>query len=154
MTKATHSVRMCSRARSHLGVCVRARVHTHTHTHTQTHTHTHTLQCTAVETQNSFGDEQLNVDLISNDIIFRRLKETQFVATASSEETPEETPLGGKGYAVWGMYTYLCTHMHTCIHACMHSYMHTYMHTYTCTHTYIHTYIHIHIYTYIQIGGV
>lgn len=59
-----------------------------------------TSQCKAVNTHNSFGDEQLNLDILSNDLIFQHLKHTKLVATASSEETPQETPLGGKGFAV------------------------------------------------------
>ena len=60
----------------------------------------HTSQCKALDTQNSFGDEQLNVDVLSNHIIFKYLKDTGLVSTASSEETPEETPLGGHGFSV------------------------------------------------------
>lgn len=60
----------------------------------------HTSQCKSLDTQNSFGDEQLNVDVLSNHIIFKYLKDTGLVSTASSEETPEETLLGGHGFSV------------------------------------------------------
>jgi sedoheptulose-bisphosphatase len=59
-----------------------------------------TSQCEAVNSQNSFGDEQLNVDILSNDLIFKHLARTKLVATASSEETPQETRLGGEGFSV------------------------------------------------------
>lgn len=59
-----------------------------------------TSQCEGVKSQNAFGDEQLNVDILSNTLIFRHLTSTNMVATASSEETPQETPLGGNGFSV------------------------------------------------------
>lgn len=47
---------------------------------------------------NSFGDNQLKIDLIANDIMFQKLQ--GYVAVASSEETPEQLPMGGKRYSV------------------------------------------------------
>ena len=46
------------------------------------------------------GDEQLAIDILANNVIFQNLKASGSVATASSEETPVEDPMGGKGYAV------------------------------------------------------
>ena len=40
-------------------------------------------------TTNTFGDEQLKVDLLSDRMIFDRLKACSAVAAAASEETPE-----------------------------------------------------------------
>ena len=59
-----------------------------------------TSTCETVNSQNAFGDEQLNVDILSNTLIFEHLASTKLVATASSEETPQETPLGGEGFSV------------------------------------------------------
>ena len=59
-----------------------------------------TAECSHVDSQNAFGDEQLNLDLLSDKIVFQHLAGTGLVATASSEETPKETPLGGCGFAV------------------------------------------------------
>ncbi|CAD7934929.1 unnamed protein product [Amoebophrya sp. A25] len=54
----------------------------------------------AVGTANSFGDDQLAVDLASDQAVFARLKASGLVAVASSEETPEEVNLGGTGFSV------------------------------------------------------
>mmetsp|Transcript_33060 Transcript_33060/g.43521 ORF Transcript_33060/g.43521 Transcript_33060/m.43521 type:complete len:341 (-) Transcript_33060:154-1176(-) len=51
-------------------------------------------------TQNRFGDNQLEVDIATDRIVFDRLKESGAVSIASSEETPEENDLGGEGYSV------------------------------------------------------
>ena len=37
---------------------------------------------------NEFGDEQLAIDILANNVIFQNLKQSGTVATASSEETP------------------------------------------------------------------
>ena len=42
----------------------------------------------------------IQVDIAADDIIFNRLKQSCAVATASSEERPEEINVGGQGYAV------------------------------------------------------
>mmetsp|Transcript_11994 Transcript_11994/g.26697 ORF Transcript_11994/g.26697 Transcript_11994/m.26697 type:complete len:268 (+) Transcript_11994:158-961(+) len=49
---------------------------------------------------NEFGDEQLAIDILANNVIFQNLKRAGSVATASSEETPTEDSMGGKGYSV------------------------------------------------------
>lgn len=45
--------------------------------------------------ENTFGDEQLHLDVITNEIAFEELKACQLVHIASSEETPTEEDLGG-----------------------------------------------------------
>mmetsp|Transcript_19845 Transcript_19845/g.60130 ORF Transcript_19845/g.60130 Transcript_19845/m.60130 type:complete len:362 (-) Transcript_19845:286-1371(-) len=49
---------------------------------------------------NLFGDDQLEVDVATDEIIFAMLRQCGAVATAASEETPDETALGGDGYSV------------------------------------------------------
>ncbi|CAN0572210.1 unnamed protein product [Ectocarpus sp. 12 AP-2014] len=49
---------------------------------------------------NEFGDEQLAIDVLANNVIFENLKASGCCATASSEETPVEDPMGGEGYSV------------------------------------------------------
>ena len=44
--------------------------------------------------------EQLAIDILANNVIFDNLKASGAVATASSEETPTEDPMGGTGYSV------------------------------------------------------
>lgn len=48
----------------------------------------------------NLGDEQLAIDILANNVIFQNLRACGSVATASSEETPTEDPMGGKGYSV------------------------------------------------------
>lgn len=48
----------------------------------------------------SADDSPMQVDIAADDIIFNRLRESGAVATASSEEKPEEISLGGRGYSV------------------------------------------------------
>jgi sedoheptulose-bisphosphatase len=45
------------------------------------------------------GDEQLAIDILANNCIFQNLRDCGAVATASSEETPVEDPIGGIGYS-------------------------------------------------------
>ena len=59
-----------------------------------------TASCDKMACFNEFGDEQLAIDLLANTVIFENLKEAGSVATASSEETPTEDPIGGSGYSV------------------------------------------------------
>lgn len=40
------------------------------------------------------------IDILANNAIFESLKRSGVVATASSEETPTEDPMGGEGYSV------------------------------------------------------
>ena len=49
---------------------------------------------------NEFGDNQLNLDVDCNTIIYNSLKETGVVAYALSEESPTPTELGGGDYIV------------------------------------------------------
>lgn len=59
-----------------------------------------TASCDKMACFNEFGDEQLAIDILANNVIFSNLKQCGAVATASSEETPVEDPMGGKGYSV------------------------------------------------------
>eukprot|EP00595_Chromulina_sp_UTEXLB2642_P003435 CAMPEP_0196761382 /NCGR_PEP_ID=MMETSP1095-20130614/599_1 /TAXON_ID=96789 ORGANISM="Chromulina nebulosa, Strain UTEXLB2642" /NCGR_SAMPLE_ID=MMETSP1095 /ASSEMBLY_ACC=CAM_ASM_000446 /LENGTH=315 /DNA_ID=CAMNT_0042110851 /DNA_START=206 /DNA_END=1153 /DNA_ORIENTATION=- len=59
-----------------------------------------TASCDKMACFNEFGDEQLAIDILANNVIFQNLKASGAVATASSEETPTEDPMGGKGYSV------------------------------------------------------
>jgi len=53
-----------------------------------------------VGTQNSFGDNQLEVDVTSDRAVFKRLEASGLCAAASSEETTREVQLGGSKYCV------------------------------------------------------
>ncbi|KAA8495187.1 Sedoheptulose-1,7-bisphosphatase, chloroplastic [Porphyridium purpureum] len=44
---------------------------------------------------NSFGDAQLRIDLLADALIFKALKQTRCVCTASSEESASEVDIGG-----------------------------------------------------------
>ncbi|CAM9226129.1 unnamed protein product [Phaeothamnion confervicola] len=59
-----------------------------------------TASCDKMACFNEFGDEQLAIDVLANNVIFENLKASGAVATASSEETPVEDPMGGEGYSV------------------------------------------------------
>lgn len=59
-----------------------------------------TASCDKMSCFNEFGDEQLAIDILANNVIFENLKQSGAVATASSEETPTEDPMGGSGYSV------------------------------------------------------
>jgi sedoheptulose-bisphosphatase len=59
-----------------------------------------TASCDKMACFNEFGDEQLAIDIVANNVIFQNLKNSGSVATASSEETPTEDPMGGVGYSV------------------------------------------------------
>jgi len=58
-----------------------------------------TASCDKMACFNEFGDEQLAIDILANNVIFQNLKACGSVATASSEETPTEDPMGGSGYS-------------------------------------------------------
>lgn len=58
-----------------------------------------TASCDKMACFNEFGDEQLAIDILANNVIFSSLKNSGAIATASSEETPVEDPLGGQGYS-------------------------------------------------------
>ena len=49
-----------------------------------------TTSCKAIQSLNKFGDEQLEVDIVTNNIIFKNLRACGAVSTASSEEHPVE----------------------------------------------------------------
>eukprot|EP00599_Poterioochromonas_sp_BG-1_P005057 CAMPEP_0173147844 /NCGR_PEP_ID=MMETSP1105-20130129/9368_1 /TAXON_ID=2985 /ORGANISM="Ochromonas sp., Strain BG-1" /LENGTH=361 /DNA_ID=CAMNT_0014062389 /DNA_START=161 /DNA_END=1246 /DNA_ORIENTATION=- len=59
-----------------------------------------TASCDRMACFNDFGDEQLAIDILANNVIFQNLKNAGSVAIASSEENPTEEPMGGKGYSV------------------------------------------------------
>eukprot|EP01038_Epipyxis_sp_PR26KG_P013709 gene13709-18389_t len=59
-----------------------------------------TASCDKMACFNDFGDEQLAIDILANNVIFQNLRQAGSVATASSEETPTEDSMGGKGYSV------------------------------------------------------
>lgn len=59
-----------------------------------------TASCDKMACFNEFGDEQLAIDILANTVIFDNLRQCGACATASSEETPTEDPMGGKGYSV------------------------------------------------------
>lgn len=54
----------------------------------------------ALDSTNSFGDQQLSADVEANNLIFHHLKVSKLVATASSEEEPVEVDCGGRGFSV------------------------------------------------------
>lgn len=49
-----------------------------------------TASCDKMACFNEFGDEQLAIDILANNVIFNNLRQCGAVATASSEETPVE----------------------------------------------------------------
>ncbi len=49
---------------------------------------------------NTFGEEQLTLDVLADQIIFTQLKKSGVIATASSEEQAEAVALGGEGFSV------------------------------------------------------
>ncbi|CAN0048915.1 unnamed protein product, partial [Hapterophycus canaliculatus] len=55
-----------------------------------------TASCDKMACFNEFGDEQLAIDVLANNVIFENLKACGCCATASSEETPVEDPMGGE----------------------------------------------------------
>jgi len=59
-----------------------------------------TASCDKMSCFNEFGDEQLAIDILANTVLFDNLKKSGCVEVASSEETPTEDPMGGKGFAV------------------------------------------------------
>ncbi|KAG5183466.1 Sedoheptulose-bisphosphatase [Tribonema minus] len=49
---------------------------------------------------NAYGDDQLDIDLYADHIIFEEMKASKCVAVAASEEKPQELEMGGEGYSV------------------------------------------------------
>ena len=58
-----------------------------------------TSSCKRVGSTNASGDDQLEIDTISDAIVFDALAKCGKVSAAASEETPEKN-LGGSGYSV------------------------------------------------------
>lgn len=54
----------------------------------------------AAGSTNSFGDDQLQADIVADDLIFQHLRSCPHVETASSEEQSDVLPMGGQGYTV------------------------------------------------------
>jgi sedoheptulose-bisphosphatase len=54
----------------------------------------------AAGSTNSFGDDQLQADIVADDLIFKHLRSCPHVETASSEEQSDILPMGGQGYTV------------------------------------------------------
>lgn len=59
-----------------------------------------TASCSATACVNTFGDEQLAVDMLADKLLFEALKYSGVVAWACSEEVPEPVDMGGKGFSV------------------------------------------------------
>ncbi|CAL8469726.1 g9268 [Coccomyxa elongata] len=59
-----------------------------------------TASCGAANCVNSFGDEQLAVDLLADKLLFEALKFSGVVKYACSEEVPEPVDLQGDGFSV------------------------------------------------------
>lgn len=68
-----------------------------------------TASCDKMACFNEFGDEQLAIDVLANNVIFENLKASGCCATASSEETPVEDPMGGE---VSSVHQTLCVRTH------------------------------------------
>lgn len=56
-----------------------------------------TASCDKMACFNDFGDEQLAIDVLADKVIFDNLEACGVVATASSEEVPEEKPITPNG---------------------------------------------------------
>merc|ERR1711871_1079937 len=59
-----------------------------------------TASCNKTACTNSFGDEQLAVDMLADKILFETLQYSQVCEQACSEEVPEPLDMGGEGYSV------------------------------------------------------
>jgi hypothetical protein len=56
-----------------------------------------TASCSATSCTNSFGDEQLAVDMLADKLLFEALRFSGVCKLACSEEVPEPLDLGGEG---------------------------------------------------------
>lgn len=56
---------------------------------------------------NVHGDQQLELDIAADTLIFAKLRECGAVETASSEETSEMVDLGGQGFSVRALFKIL-----------------------------------------------
>jgi len=59
-----------------------------------------TASCAGTACVNSFGDEQLAVDMVADNLLFEALRYSHVVKYACSEEVPEPVDMGGSGYSV------------------------------------------------------
>lgn len=59
-----------------------------------------TASCAATACINSFGDEQLAVDMLADKLLFEALKFSGVCKYACSEEVPEPIDMGGEGFCV------------------------------------------------------
>lgn len=59
-----------------------------------------TASCGATACINSFGDEQLAVDLLADKLLFEALRYSGCCKLACSEEVPEPLDMGGEGFSV------------------------------------------------------
>ncbi|KAK9861339.1 hypothetical protein WJX84_003008 [Apatococcus fuscideae] len=59
-----------------------------------------TASCSGTACVNSFGDEQLAVDMLADKLLFESLKYSGVCASACSEEVPEPLDMGGEGFSV------------------------------------------------------
>ncbi|KAK9839275.1 hypothetical protein WJX81_005282 [Elliptochloris bilobata] len=59
-----------------------------------------TASCSALNCVNTFGDEQLAVDVLADKLLFEALKYSGCVKYACSEEVPEPVDLQGSGFSV------------------------------------------------------
>lgn len=59
-----------------------------------------TASCAGQGCVNSFGDEQLAVDMLADKLLFEALRYSHVCKLACSEEVPEPVDMGGSGYCV------------------------------------------------------
>lgn len=59
-----------------------------------------TASCAATACINSFGDEQLAVDMVADKLLFEALRFSHVCKYACSEEVPEPVDVGGEGFCV------------------------------------------------------
>ena len=59
-----------------------------------------TASCAGTACVNSFGDEQLAVDMLADKLLFEALRYSGVCKYACSEEVPEPVDMGGSGYCV------------------------------------------------------
>lgn len=59
-----------------------------------------TASCAGTACVNSFGDEQLAVDMLADKLLFEALRFSHVCKYACSEEVPEPVDVGGEGYCV------------------------------------------------------
>lgn len=77
--------------------CVRAAIRA---AHPALSAQVRTASCTGTACVNSFGDEQLAVDMLADKLLFETLKYSGVCESACSEEVPVVQEMGGKGFSV------------------------------------------------------